>query len=252
MKTRVVSALDHLGHQTLSNEPGGYDLQSWVKSLNLLLDDFQDKVGPSKLPPEYYAKRSELAEELFKQLDVAKIDGEIETLRREAEEKKDTIEKERQRITDRIAAIGSEKNKDAQALEDARREARELEERRASSSFFSRLLGRNRDSSDAAQRLVAKLEADLKGLETEMATQQASLDSLAPAGVSQDAGSETSLPHRLYEIQARLTELGVQREQKMQLSQERESLTTEFAKMISGVPGAGTPAEGQPAQATPS
>ena len=60
LKTRTIIALDKLGHQKFSSEPGGYSLENWMKGVNLLLDDFEEKMGAARLPSAYAERRREL------------------------------------------------------------------------------------------------------------------------------------------------------------------------------------------------
>ena len=80
VRARTVLALDRLGHQVLSTEPGGYDLEAWVRSLNSLLDDFEEKIGEEKVTDEFRKAREGALAPLLSRSVSGDVDSEIRKL----------------------------------------------------------------------------------------------------------------------------------------------------------------------------
>ena len=82
VRARTILALDKLGHQVLSTEPGGYDFRAWMKSLNSLLDDFQEKMGTDRITDEFRARLHEAVLSLVPSSS-QEIEQEVEKLNQE-------------------------------------------------------------------------------------------------------------------------------------------------------------------------
>jgi hypothetical protein len=229
-RKRLLESLEHLGHQKLSTEPGGYSLQSWLKSLKRSLDDFEDKVGKGAITEEFHSKRKEIEEEFSKAADSSQVDSEVEAVRKEEADIRMKLKEEAERISARLSAIGGEKTSKSLELEEERKTLRKMEEDKKSVSFFSRLVGRSGPSSEPQQKKVKDIEAALKMLEEEtlnLQTVRKSLDGAKDAA----GGIYEDLWKRLDAIETRLTELGVVREAKLQLKDEREKAAEELRKL---------------------
>ena len=108
LKNKVIVSLAHLGEQKFSAEPGGYSFENWMKSFNMLLDDFETKAGSTKLPKEYYTKRLDLTASL-----VASIrDG-----RGDLTQKISELRDEEQSLTRAIALSGAKSRSDHEKSE---------------------------------------------------------------------------------------------------------------------------------------
>ena len=81
LKARTITALHKLGEQKFSEEPGGYSLENWTHGVEVLLDDFEMKMGHANLTPEYTERRRLLTEFVSKPIDVAPLDREISEVR---------------------------------------------------------------------------------------------------------------------------------------------------------------------------
>jgi len=230
-RKRVVESLEHLGHQKLSNEPGGYDLRGWLKSLKTLLNDFEDKVGKSSFSEEFQTKRKEIEAQFSKGGSSEQIEEEITAVRKEESDIKDKLKEESERIASRLSAIGGEKTGKTQELEQERLNLKKVEEQRKSVSFFSRLVGNSGPSKEPFEKKVKDLEDELRMLEDETVNLQAvrkSIDGVksATAGIYED------LWKRLGAIETRLAELEVVKEARKQLAKEREDATDALRKLI--------------------
>jgi chromosome segregation ATPase len=230
-RKRVVESLEHLGHQKLSNEPGGYDLRGWLKSLKTLLNDFEVKVGKSSLSEEFQSKRKEIEAQFSKGASSAQIDEEIEAVRKEENDIRNKLKEESERIASRLSAIGGEKTGKTQELEQEKLKLKKVEEERKSVSFFSRLIGNSGPSKEPFEKKVKDLENDLKMLEEETVNLQAvrkSIDGVKSAA----AGIYEDLWKRLGDIETKLNELEAAKEARKQLAKEREDATDALRKLI--------------------
>jgi hypothetical protein len=80
----VTLSLEKLGQQVFSSEPGGYSFENWMKSLNLLLDDFEAIAGVTNLPQQYFQKREEVTKDLLKPaIDIFEIESQVAEVREE-------------------------------------------------------------------------------------------------------------------------------------------------------------------------
>ncbi|MDG6926225.1 MAG: hypothetical protein JRN09_06690 [Nitrososphaerota archaeon] len=233
-RKRLVESLEHLGHQKLSTEPGGYDLQSWLKSLKRSLDDFEEKVGKTALTRELHDKGNEIGVEFSKYADSSQVDSEIEAVRKEEGEIRARLKEEEERISSRLSAIGGEKTSKSLDLEEERKKLHQMEEERKSVSFFSKLMGRSGPSTEPQQKKVRELEGALKMLEEETLNLQTVRRSIEGA---KDAagGIYEDLWKRLGDIESKLVELDAAREVKLQLKEEREKAAEELRKLAGGL-----------------
>jgi chromosome segregation ATPase len=231
VRKRTLESLEHLGHQKLPNEPGGYDLRGWLKSLKTLLNDFEAKIGADSLPDEFRAKRKEIEAEFSKPANAAQIEAEIESVRKEEGDIRAKLKEESERIAARLSAIGGEKTGKNLELERERANLRKVEEERRSVSIFSRLVGKSGPSAEPVRKRVEDLESGLKMLEEEAVNLQAVRKSIE--GVkSATSGIYEDLWVRIEILQKKLAELDVAREARMQLAHEREAAAEALRKFI--------------------
>ena len=234
-KAKAIAALEKLGHQRLSIEPGGYDLQSWVRSLNSLLDDLQARLGEASLPPEYFKKRDEVVSGVLTAADLSETDRNIARLRREADEEEAMLEGERKRILERLGAIEAERNRMAAELEDAQGSQGGAAGDGQKGSFFGRLLGRDRGQVKEMEEKAAQAKSTLTALAAEDAALRVSLERLNDVG-------EGSQAQKLSVLKSKIVEAQAEKEQMMQLGEERERFTNELVELISRAqPGGQSP-----------
>ncbi len=232
VRKKVLQALEHLGHQKLSKEAGGYSLKSWTKSLKTLLDDFEDKVGSDSLSDEFKAKRKEIEAQFSKGVDASQVEAEIDAVRREEKDIRAKLKEESARIAERLSAIGGEKTGKAQELDEERKNLQKLRDERKSVSFFSRLVGKSGPSTEPAEKRVKELENGLKMLEEETTNLQAVRKSIEGA---KDAagGIYADLWVRLGALEKKTEELDDLRQARLHLAKEREEASESLRKVIS-------------------
>jgi len=233
-RRRTLESLEHLGTQKLSKEHGGYNLDSWLRGLKTLLDDFEDKVGKEALSEEFLKTRKEVEEEFSKVEGAERVESEIEAVLREESEIRSKLKEEGERVSSRLSAIGGEKTAKSKELEEAREKLRTINQERDKASFVSKLFGRSGPPVEPQEKEVKELEQSLKMLEEEaikLQTVRRSLD-----GPKQAAGGiYEDLWKRLEALEEKTAELEGVREVRMQLLEERKKATDSLVKVISAL-----------------
>jgi hypothetical protein len=231
LKARTIIALDKLGHQKFSSESGGYSLESWVRGVGLLLDEFEAKIGEERLPKGYSEQRRQLMEQLHRPVDTSSIDNTISDFKQKEAEVVRKLGEERARTESRIDELQDELAKYSAELDKEKEESAEMASER-SGSFFGRLLGRTpasagknpqdrfKESESKLQFLSGEITAQLKVLK--------SIDQRAPTSpLAEDWRTLESL-------QTKVRELEDERLERIQLVKEREKITASIADIISG------------------
>jgi len=136
LKSRTITALDRLGHQRFTLEPGGYSLENWIKGVNLLLDDFEEKVGVDKLSPEYVERRRELSDCLCTPINVSEIDTDIDSARSEEDETLRKLDGTKIQFASRINELQDELARRSAELEAKKKELPSNETARRQSEAF--------------------------------------------------------------------------------------------------------------------
>ena len=166
-KARVLEGLAHLGQQKFSPGPGNYDLKHWLKSLSLLLDDFEAKVKGEELPADYYSRRKEVEARFSSGPDTSQIESEVDAIRKEESEIRSTLERERERIAARLNSLRVEKEGKVKEIEAEKKSLDEIKAKRKSASFFSRLAGRSGPPTEPVEQKIKELEKASSSLEDE-------------------------------------------------------------------------------------
>jgi len=219
LKARTVAALNRMGEQKISPEPGGYGLENWINSVNALLDDFQEKVGAAGLPPEYYRKRREFTKEALESKSEADVESELEKLRLEIGTAREKERAHREMGRSSAAQTKAELEASRKELEELKaRVDRETAEWK-SASFFGRLVGRKKAPDAATMLRTGELERKVDELEARP----------RETGQPEGEGSE------LEELEERQSRLMAQREELLQLSETRAKAAMEFVVLISEV-----------------
>ena len=238
LKMRVSTALDKLGHQQFSAEPGGYTFHNWMTSFNLLLDDFEEKAGPTILPKEYYEQRQKLTADLLKPPDNKELDEEIKKIESEIESVKLRIaslneraskrsQQKRDEKATRIEHLKEEQTESQRELEDAEGEVDRGEKKK---SRFGRLfsgtasLEKMGDKISSLRARNQKISREIHAIETKS----------NPEEEQTDAEMEDQLAV-LEELHQKIASINLRKEEKSQLQEERAKTTQELSEMISSV-----------------
>ncbi len=243
LKERVIIALDRLGHQRFSTEPGGYGLENWMKNFRLLLDDFEEDVGRANLPIEYAERRVELTATLSKPIDTSSIDMEIDGFKREEEEWTKRIEGERARLNGKIEALKSEQAGTSREVAELRRRLAEEDSsgkkkngERHPKPFFKRLLGSRTEPgpAESAAARLKELESSLESLQGQIVAQQRIRGLLNERDASSDSPYAEEW-RKLESLRTGLQKLESVRRDMVQLTVEREKVSSAIAVLVSGI-----------------
>jgi len=224
LRSRVVASLENLGHQRLSTEPGGYDLQSWIRSFDSLLDDFEAKVGSSLFSEGYRQRRQTATAELSAAADLSTADRRIGELRARKAGAVNALAERKQGISARIGAIDSEVER---LNAEATNASGDGEEPKKQPSFFRRLFGGGQNPSEDQVR-SAEIASRVETLKAERASLEQDLERV-------DSSTEGPA-QELVQIEAELATAEAERERTLQISEERERLAGEFSKMVAELP----------------
>jgi hypothetical protein len=226
VRARTILALDKLGHQVISTEPGGYDLRAWLRSLNSLLDDFQEKVGTDPITDEFLARRQEANLSLVPQTASEGVDQELEKLNQEEEAAREALAEVERKVVARRTSLKEERDACVKELKAERERLAGIKEARKIRPFFSRVLNTG-PSTEQADARVAELEVKLKELEEEIDR---------PRSAQGEADSaQVEAMRRLEDVEKRLADLHSNRQARLQLANEREVAAQKISGAISSM-----------------
>lgn len=233
LKNRTIIALSKLGQQRFSDEPGGYSLDNWANGMNILLDDFEEKMGKEKLPQDYYAKRRELNGILSKPVSTTSIDGDITEVTQSMASARTRIKAETERIVSRITELENEQSGCSAELSQEQERISNLTTVRNSESFLRRLIAKNPRSSQDSKGRVDELKARLGVLDQEITEQKKVLRSVEQRSRESPLAEDWKT---LESLQTRLEALENERLESVQLVKVREEATASIADIISEIP----------------
>ena len=234
LKSRTIIALNRLGRQRFSGEPGGYSLDNWIRGMNILLDDFEGRTGKERLSSEYLATRRELNELLSRPVSTATIDRDISEIEQKMADANGRVEAERARIASRVDELKNDQSRCFAELAKEQASVSDQAAERRSGSFFRRLIGGNSKTSPKDHEgRVEELESKLGALETEAQEQKKLLKAVDQRSPESPVAAELK---ELEALQSRLDVLESERSESMQLVKVREAITASIADAISKMP----------------
>jgi hypothetical protein len=231
VKARTIAALNKLGQQRFSTEPGGYTLDNWTKVMNVLLDEFEEKAGPARLSPVYLAKRHELNDYLSKPVFTSPIDSEMSELKANISGIENKIESERARTTSRASELRGEEARLSADLERERRRVASAASVQNNGSFLNRLLGRPTPTKTSESR-IKLIESKVSSLQNELLDLQKHLKTIDPRTPQSPFAEDWS---RMESMQSRLKVLEEEKLDATQLVKERVGMTASIADAISRI-----------------
>jgi len=233
LKARTINALNKLGQQTFSPEPGGYTLENWTRGVNILLNEFEKKAGATRVSPEYLASRHKLNERLSEPIQTSSIDEAISQHRSNISVIERRIEAERALMVSRISELKVMQTESSAELEREQRRATEAPAEQANNSLFARLFVRNKATPKNYDGRIVSLESRLASLTGEVLEQQKQLRAID----LRLPGSRYAEDWKLLEsMQNKLNELEKERLDRTQLVKERAEATGSIADAISRIP----------------
>jgi hypothetical protein len=227
VRQRTILALDKLGHQVLSTEPGGYDLEHWTRNFNSLLDDFEERIGEENMTAEFRVRRQEALGYLSSGSGAAAADEELAKLRAEEEAARRSLEDAERANATRLSSLREQRDACAKELKAKREELAEISEARESRKLFSRLV-RSGPSTKEAEARVKELESRLRELEDE-------IERSRKARATTESGEAGEAQGRLEAARAKLLEYQSSRRDRVQLTKEREVATQTISSIIASM-----------------
>ena len=237
LKSKVSISMEKLGNQIFSNEPSGYTFDNWLKSYNLLLDDFEERADPKNLPKEYYDARQRLTAKLLEPVDVSDIDAEIIEREKEAESVKLRISEALKESENRLAQQKSENSKIEELKKEQTQSTKELEDAqdelevtRSKQSFFNKLFSRQSTPVDILRNRVNSLRQKNEGIAQDIQRLEEDRDSKE---VADDELND--LRERLISLQQEIGDLQGRKLEREQSGEKRKQITSELCGIISGL-----------------
>ncbi|GEM_PF-706973 len=249
LKERTILSLKKLGAQKFSPEPGGYGLENWLTSLNLLLDDFEEKIGKKYLPQEYFETRRNVVEELLKPVDVSDIENEIRKCQngeREIELQLLNTSRERRGRWEKEIATDSES---IQQLEEKRKDLsyelgeqeRKLIERRDESgslSFIRKIFrGSSSSSSIRIEERINEIKKSLEDIDRKIDSLKKRRDKVTSRleyQVSPES-EDARLAALLSDLRSKISELEEEKMRRLQISEKRINSTKQIAEIVAKI-----------------
>jgi len=233
LKSRTITALHKLGEQRFSEEPGGYSLENWVKGVNVLLDDFEEKMGAANLSSEYEDRRRLLTEFVSKPVDVSSTDAEISELRGKMADTEAKLDESSARIHTRIDELKKEQSESSEDLTEKQKKLAEQPVDQSSGSFLKRLFrGNSRTPVEDYKAEIEELESKLRLLPDQILEQQKLMRSIDEHLPDSPLATEWK---ELEALRARYATLESERLAKVELVKERAELTASVAQAISDI-----------------
>lgn len=232
VRKRTVLALDRLGHQVLSSEPGGYNLDHWKRNFDSLLDEFVEKIGEERTTEEFRAKRKEAEAYLALPSGSSEFDSEIEKLLKMEEEAKASLEEVKRKAAARLLSLKNEREACIRDLKAKKDKVEELKTADQSRGFFTRRLLKTGVATSKAEAEVKEMESKIGTLDEEI--ERSRKTRATAAGASGDGDSEyAEAESKLNDARAKLVDVESAKQVALQLAQEREKATQAVAEAIS-------------------
>ncbi|MGI0078897.1 MAG: hypothetical protein ACRECH_04675 [Nitrososphaerales archaeon] len=249
LRDKTVVSLVHLGKQQFSQEAGGYGFENWMKSFNLLIDNFEEEAGSPNLPKDYFEKRQEFTSTLLKPLG-PELDSEISKLQekeREILEKLQrmgarlTHDQDSEKRTSKIDALNVERATYIDHLEDERRRlAQRRKEIEDSKGFLKRVFYGSKEKGPTISSIEAtidELESKVKGLDGRISQLRRRHDQ-SSYGVFTEKELKQEFPRQysdIEEVRSQLEEFQSKKLNETGNSQLREQVTEAMSKIISKI-----------------
>jgi hypothetical protein len=234
LKSRTVIALNKLGHQKFSTEPGGYSLENWIRGVNILLDEFEVKMGEGKLSPDYIAKRHELNDYISKPVSTSSIDKSISDLSQNLNDVQGRINAGREQLVSKIVELKNERDRCSTELVQEQERISSLETNQKPDSFFKRIFGgSSKTLEEDSETKVKELESRIEALSDEILGQQKLLRLFDQHSQESPFAEDWKT---LESLQTSLEALKNERVEKVELVKEREEITASIADTISSIP----------------
>lgn len=222
LKERTLQSLNRLGHQTF--QPGsGYDMESWVKSLGILLDDFEAKATASlKLSSGYLESKGEVLSSLSKAPELPEMDSAIAAAKDEEQKVLSGLgDLNASYFGSKLGPLRSRRMKLTSDLDEEQASIARIKAESRPGGFLSRILGQRPPS-------TTENEAHVAGLQVELDDVSAKIASLEEEESRYREGKKA-----LSLAVGKVADLETAKTVRLQLAPEREEATRRLAEEIS-------------------
>lgn len=224
LKDRTVQSLERLGKQTFV--PGSdYGLEGWMKSLRLLLEDFEANLpAPAPITESYRARKADILDSLSRSASSPDLDAQIAQAR-EAEAKviQALGNRDASYFGSQLADLKRRQEKVASELEDQRATISRVKGQANARRLWQRFLGESPPSTAEYEAEAARLQKELEELESQIVSVQGE-ELLYREGKRQLASASEAL-----------AALEAKKSERLQLVQERDAATRALAEEVSKI-----------------
>ena len=224
LKSRTIQSLDRLGHQVFFPDQG-YGLQDWLRSLNVLLDDFETKAAPLvTIPQGYISKRQEVVDRLSRPPEFPELDSAIAQAKSEEERLSAALERHgAAHVSAKLISLNRQRDQLAAELDRVRARLSEKEAEPRHIGFFGRILGKKEPPSSRHEIDVSRAEEQLIYLESQL------------KALEEEEMSHQENKEKLVLARERLADLEAKKVERMQFVEERQEAAKLLANEISSI-----------------
>jgi chromosome segregation ATPase len=225
LRERTIQSLDRLGRQAFVPD-SGYGLEGWMKSLDLLLGEFEAAAaGESALTESYSKKKEEILSSLRKSAESPQLDSEIAGARELQRKVASALgNKDASYFGSKLSDLNRRHESLSAQLESQRALIARIKAQPRPGRLFHRFLGEKPPSTAEEEATAAKLEKDRGDVESEISMVQA--EQLLYEEGKRQLSQATDTLNRLEGAKV----------ERLQLKQEREdaarALSEEISKMV--------------------
>jgi len=223
LRERTLQSLDKLGHQVFPPD-SSYGMQNWMKSLGVLLDDFEVRASSMvTLPESYVAGKASILATLSKGFAFPEMDGAIAGARAEVAQISARIgNRDGAYFGSRLAALKTKREGLVMELEAERASISRIKAER-SGRLFQRMLGQRPPSTAEMEVHAAALAKDIDESDSQM------------AALREEEVRYREAKRELAAAADKLADLEANKLERLQLAPEREQAAKVLADEISKI-----------------
>lgn len=224
LRDRTLQSLESLGHQVFHPDLG-YGIDNWLKSLNVLLDDFESKASiGAPLPQDYLSRKREVMDKLGKPPEFPELDSTIAQAKGEEEQLAASLGPHGEAyFASRLASLKEQRNQTATELETERARLAEKKAEPRRQVFFRRIFASKEPVSSEPDLDVDQIEQRLGDLDSQIAAAEA------------EEALYGEVREKLARARQKVSELEAKRLERLQFIPEREEATRLLANEISKI-----------------
>jgi hypothetical protein len=223
LRARTLQSLDRLGHQVLPPD-SSYGMQNWMKSLGILLDDFEARASSMvTLPEGYVAGKEGVLTTLSKGFTFPEMDAPIAGAKDDVARISSGIgNRDAAYFGSRLAALKAKRERLVTELDAERASISRIKAERPG-RLFQRILGQRPPSTSETEAHAADLEREIDESDSQT------------AALHEEELRYREARRELAAAADKLAEIEAKRMERLQLAPEREEATRKLAEEISKI-----------------